>query len=164
MRGVVSTSPNPQAEGPPLIACPRLLIKHIRSYPPYLGGLRWLRRYSDPLWAGRSGIESRWGRDFPHPSRPTLGPTQPPTASFLGVKWPGGGVDHPPASSAEVKGTVELYIFSPSGSSWPVIGWPLPLPLPSVSGGRSSSYHTVTTGLGSTYRNENISRQQCVLR
>ena len=24
------------------------------------------------------GIESRWERDFPHPSRPTLGPTQPP--------------------------------------------------------------------------------------
>jgi hypothetical protein len=24
------------------------------------------------------GIESRWGRDFPHTSRPALGPTQPP--------------------------------------------------------------------------------------
>ena len=24
------------------------------------------------------GIESRWWRDFQHPSRPVLGPTQPP--------------------------------------------------------------------------------------
>jgi hypothetical protein len=24
------------------------------------------------------GIESGWGRDFPHLSRPVLGPTQPP--------------------------------------------------------------------------------------
>ena len=27
---------------------------------------------------GCPGIESRWRRDFPHPSRPALGPTQPP--------------------------------------------------------------------------------------
>jgi len=33
--GVVSTSPNPQAEGPPLVGCPRLLVQFIRSYPPY---------------------------------------------------------------------------------------------------------------------------------
>ena len=32
--GVVSTSPNPQAGGPPLFGCPRLLIQFIRSYPP----------------------------------------------------------------------------------------------------------------------------------
>ena len=33
--GVVSTSPNPQTGGPPLVGCPRLLIQYIRSYPPY---------------------------------------------------------------------------------------------------------------------------------
>jgi hypothetical protein len=27
---------------------------------------------------GGRGIESRWGRDFPHLSRPALGPIQPP--------------------------------------------------------------------------------------
>ena len=32
---VVSTSPNTQARGPPLVGCPRLLIQFIRSYPPY---------------------------------------------------------------------------------------------------------------------------------
>jgi hypothetical protein len=34
-RGVVSTSPNPQAGGPPLVSCPRLFIQFIRSYLPY---------------------------------------------------------------------------------------------------------------------------------
>ena len=47
--------------------------------------------------------------------------------SFPGVKRPGRSVDHPPPSSAEVKERVELYLCSPSGPSWPVIGWPLPL-------------------------------------
>jgi len=31
----VSTSPNPQAGGSPLVGCSRLLIQFIRSYPPY---------------------------------------------------------------------------------------------------------------------------------
>ena len=33
-RGVVSTSPNPQAEGPPIFGCPRLLI-HIFAEQKY---------------------------------------------------------------------------------------------------------------------------------
>ena len=46
------------------------------------------------------GIESRWGRVFPHPSRPALEPTQPPvqwvSGLFRGVKRLGRGVDYPP--------------------------------------------------------------------
>jgi len=30
-------------------------------------------------------IESRWGRDFPHPPRPGLGPTQPHMQQVLGL-------------------------------------------------------------------------------
>jgi len=46
------------------------------------------------------------------------------TRSFLGVKWPGHGTDHPPSSSAEVKETVKVhhYYYSSCGPSWPVIG------------------------------------------
>jgi hypothetical protein len=45
-------------------------------------GSRAVGRYSSVGIATRygldgRGIESRWGRDFSHPSRPTLGPTQP---------------------------------------------------------------------------------------
>jgi len=72
------------------------------------------------VWAGYSsvgivtrygldipGIESRWERDFPHPSRLALGPTQPAVQWELclskEVKRPGHGVDHPPLYNAEVK-------------------------------------------------------------
>jgi len=51
------------------------------------------------------------------------------TVSFLGVKRPGHGFDHPSPYSAEVKESVELYLYSPSGSSWPLLGRTLTLPL-----------------------------------
>jgi hypothetical protein len=44
-----------------------------------------------------------------------------PVQTGPGVKRPGRGVDHPPPSSAKVEGRLELYIYSPSGHSWPVL-------------------------------------------
>jgi len=66
-----------------------------------------------------SRIESRWGAGFSapvqtvpgaHPASCTKG-----TGSLPRVKRPGCGVDHPPTYSAEVKGKVELYLYSPLG-------------------------------------------------
>jgi hypothetical protein len=33
------------------------------------------------------GIESRWGRHFPHRPRPALGPTQPYIQGVTGQSW-----------------------------------------------------------------------------
>jgi len=44
--------------------------------------------------------------------------------------WPGRGVDCPTPPSAEVKERVELYIYSPSGPSWPVTECIFPLLYP----------------------------------
>jgi hypothetical protein len=72
------------------------------------------------------GIESRWGRDFPAPVQ--SGPGAHPasytmdTGSFPGVKRPGRGADHPTPPSAEGKERVKLYLYSPCGPSWPVLG------------------------------------------
>jgi hypothetical protein len=52
-----------------------------------------------------------------HPASYTMG-----TGFFQEVKRPERGVEHPPLSSAEVKERVELYIYSPSGPSGPVLG------------------------------------------
>ena len=78
------------------------------------------------------GIDSRWEARFSAPVQTdpgaypgfyTMG-----TGSFLGVKRPGRGADHPPPSKCRGQERVELYLYSPSGPSWPVMGAPLPLP------------------------------------
>ena len=75
-------------------------------------------------------VRMKWRRHFPHPSRP---PWTPPASYTMGtgcllpgVKWPGRGVNHPPPSSTEVKERVELYLYSPTGPSQPVLGRTLP--------------------------------------
>jgi hypothetical protein len=82
-------------------------------------------------------IESQWGgvrfsapvQNGPgaHPASYTMS-----TGSFPGLNRPGRGVNLPPTSSAEVKERVELYIYTPSGPSWPVLGCNLPSPFTST--------------------------------
>jgi len=52
------------------------------------------------------GIESRWGRDFPHLSRPALGPIQPPVqwvpGFFGGKERPGREADPTPPSNSVI--------------------------------------------------------------
>jgi hypothetical protein len=76
------------------------------------------------------GIECQWRASLSalvqtgpgaHQASYTIG-----TGSFPGVKLPGRGIGHPPPSSAEVKERVELYLYSPTGPLWPVLGRPLP--------------------------------------
>ena len=73
------------------------------------------------------GIESRWGaaRFFAPVHTGPWGPLSllyNGYRSFPGVKRPGPGVDHPPTSKRRGHERVELYLYSPSGPQWPVIG------------------------------------------
>jgi hypothetical protein len=74
-----------------------------------------------------SGIESR-GRGEIFPTFQTSSESHPAyytmdTGSFPGVKSGRVVALTPTSSSAEVKERLELYISSPSGPSWPVLGW-----------------------------------------
>ena len=83
------------------------------------------------LQAAWSGGRIPMGAKFSAANQP--GPEAHPasctmrTGSLPGVKRLGRSVEHPPPSHAEVKETVELYLCSPYGPSWPVLGWILPL-------------------------------------
>jgi hypothetical protein len=107
----------------------RRVVCHTDLYTDAPG---WRSRYSDSLQVWRSGDRIPvGGRKFSVPVQ--TGPGAYPasytmgTGYFLGVKRPGRGVDHPPQSSAKVKERVQLYLYSPYGPSWPVLGWTLPL-------------------------------------
>ena len=93
------------------------------------------------------GIESQWGARFSapvqtgpgaHPASCTMG-----TGSFPGGKAAGEWRWTSTTSNAEVKERVELYLYSPSGTSWPVLRWSLSLPLWLINHavGRTCSTH-----------------------
>ena len=82
-------------------------------------------------WLDGPGIESRWGRDFPHPSRPSLGPILPPLqwVPYLFPESKAAGAWSWPStpSRAEVKESVEVHLYSTSAFSWYVVSRILPL-------------------------------------
>jgi hypothetical protein len=70
------------------------------------------------------GIESRWVRDFPRPSTPTLGPTRVTGTGSL--SWGSSSrcmalTTHFPRHE-EVKERVKLYLYYPPVPSWPAAG------------------------------------------
>jgi hypothetical protein len=98
-------------------------------------------RYSG--WVSLVGIKTRYGRTA-RESKPGVGEifhTRPhgrvwglpsiPSNGYLVFPWgqrPVRDVDptHPLPASTEGKESVEPYVCSPSGISWPLLGWPLP--------------------------------------
>jgi hypothetical protein len=95
-----------------------------------LSGPGYRSLYSSCLWAGRFGVRIPLGTRFStsvqtglraHTASYTNG-----AMSFPEAKRPGRDVNHPPLSNTEVKERVKLYIYSPFGPSWSVLGWNLP--------------------------------------
>jgi hypothetical protein len=110
----------------------------------YVSSAHLSARYQRTLWATDSSVGTattlRTGRStdripvrvrFSAHVQASLGPTQPPLYNGYRVfPWcKAARTWHwaPTPFIAKVKERVELYIYSPSGLSWAVLGWPLPL-------------------------------------
>ena len=108
-------------------ACFRVRYYHYYYY--YYYGPEQISRNSDLLRAGRSEDRILEGARFSAPVYTGPGALSASYTMVPEVKRSGHGIDHPHSSKAEVKERVELYIYSPFGPSWSVLGWTLPLVL-----------------------------------
>jgi hypothetical protein len=98
------------------------IVLRISLLAPMYGGPGSLSRYS---WTVRGSNPGGSEIFLTRPDRPWGPPSllhNGYRVSFSGVKRPRHGVDHPSPSSAEAKERLELYLYSPSGYSWPVLG------------------------------------------
>ena len=118
-------------------------------------GPRYRSRYSDSLRAGRSGDRIPMGGGEILRTRPYW-PWGPPSLLYNGYRvFPGGKAAGAwrwlsTPSNAEVREGEDLYLYSPSGPSWPVLGWTLPLPF-TLIWNRLSIWH-----LKLTRQNQNV--------
>jgi hypothetical protein len=85
--------------------------EHTYEFTIYSSPLAFLKLFYYPQPPG-SEIVSRWGLDFPYPSRPAVWPTQFPEHWLPGLKQPRHGVHHPPPSRIDVNERVKLYLCS----------------------------------------------------
>jgi len=132
LSGMTTTAPSHRANGGIYFlyqARHRKLLSLCVIYSLYGSGQ--VSRCSDSIRAWRSGGSKPGGGEIfrTSPDRP-CGPLSILYSwyrVFHGSKAAGTWLDRPPPSDAEVKERVELYIHSPCGPSWPVLGWTLPL-------------------------------------
>jgi len=94
--GVVSTSPKPQAAGPPPVGFPRLIIQYVRNYPPYGGGssirnLRTRHAVVTETHLSRKSVRSRENKDVPVTSRVRWVACEGVEVLGDGVVYTGGG-------------------------------------------------------------------------
>jgi hypothetical protein len=108
--------------------CIHTLISVI-LYPHYLSFLwfsdlmqiHYFGRYSDSLRTGLSGDRISEKARYSTPLQTGSGALSL-RSDELSLKRPGRGVDHPATASVDIKERVELYLHSPFGPSWPVLG------------------------------------------